>query len=846
MQAMNYRACGELDKYRETLTLLEAQLDASGCECSCCDDNTYYWVSNNSATSVIDELLANIQYRLYDGGGDDPGALQTSVEFGAIWQDVSTGILYRCTVATPGELEWEVYYNPAGTILAIDVIATPNAPLTAGTVQGQLQEIAADFIYDGANGINKTGTNLELGGILNQNTTINVGPYFLSYPITTGFISIAKSTSGFPAMVVSGVDNAFAAQATDDFAGVFAVNRTATDNTVAKNIKVQTGTSGTVGNGFGASLEFVLENTTAGTPTTSSIKSSWENAASQNSKLELTTALAGVESTVFTLDSDGSARLDSYGGGTITGTPTYALGVDVDGNIIETNSILGASNGLTEFANNIELGGSLTKPTTISRGVNDLTISGTTSSVSITGSDTSPSLSVSNSTGRAFSSQGVHSVGSAVLNTLDLASTNTASPTLLLAGVSLFPGNGHGTSLRFSANEPTASYTGYMSSIISTWQNASAKNSKLDITTTLAGVESTALTINPNASVTLPLYGDGNFTGDPAYFLGVDVNGNVIESGASNGLSISSGDIVLGGSLDAATTIDLNTRKLTISGTTGDVEISSTIGTALDVTGTTNALSLTGTTNALDVTATTNTAATLKVDRATNNTVATNLILQTTVDSGVGAAGIGSSIQFKSEGASSTITTAAIESPVTNASTQRGTLEFKVKAGGASPLTSLTLNDDLSATLNEYGSGTYTGTAARSLSVDASGKIIETIAPKVYLAIVSQVGTSDPTATVVLNTTGETITWGYLGVGTYEASITNSIFTVSKTVVTATLGGYKSGLGAYSGALVSVAGRRAGNDTVQILSFGAPSGGTGPQLDNGVLDGATIRIEIYP
>jgi len=459
IEAMNYRACGELDKYRETLTLLQAQLDASGCECSCCDDNTYYWVSNNSATSVIDELLANIQYRLYDGGGDDPGALQTSVEFGAIWQDVSTGILYRCTVATPGELEWEVYYNPAGTIQAIDVLATPNAPLTAGTVQGQLNEIAADFIYDGANGINKTGTNLELGGILNQNTTI-------------------------------------------------------------------------------------------------------------------------------------------------------------------------------------------------SRGVNDLTISGTTSSVSITGSDTSPSLGVTNSVGRAFSSQGVHSVGSAVLNTLDLAGSNTASPTLLLAGVSLAPGNGHGTSLRFSANEPTASYTGYMSSIISTWENASAKNSKLDITTTLAGVESTALTINPNGSATLP----------------------------------------------------------------------------------------------------------------------------------------------------------------------------------------------------SYGAGTITGTATRSLSVDSSGNVIETTAipvlPKVYVATLTQAGSTAPTATEILNTTGETVTWTRSNTGEYTCTITGNAFTTSKTAVFVNFGGYAT-ISPYDGLLINVQSKRVSTSAVEVKTLGLPRGGS-VQLDDGLLNVASIKIEIYP
>jgi hypothetical protein len=338
-EAMNYRSCGELDKYKETIALLQAQLDASGCECACCDDETYYWVSNNSATSVIEELLANFQYRLFDGAGSDPGPSQAGVEYGAIWQDVSDGILYRCIDATPTSLDWEVYYDPSDIVNASEVVATATAPLTALNVQGQLDEIATNAIFGATNGLTESGDNVKLGGTLTESTTIDVGANFLSYPITSGFISLVKSTSGFPALVVSGVDNTFAAQSTDDLAGVFAVNRTATDNTVAKNVKVQTGTSGTVGNGFGASVEFALENTSGLSVTTSSIKSSWENAASQNSKLELTTANNGVESTFFTLNSVGATKLSSYGTGAFTGTPTHSLSVDSSGNVIETTLV---------------------------------------------------------------------------------------------------------------------------------------------------------------------------------------------------------------------------------------------------------------------------------------------------------------------------------------------------------------------------------------------------------------------------------------------------------------------------------------------------------------------------
>lgn len=509
LEAMNYKACGELDKYKSTIDLLQAQLDASGCDCACCDDESYYWVSNNSANSIIDELLANFQYRLYSGGGDSPGDTESGVEFGAIWQDVDTGIFYRCINDAPGGLQWEVYYDPS--------IFHPTG---------------AD------NGLSISGDDVVLGGALDNDTTINLGLRNLTFTGTVGNIivdvtsgSALEITGGVGAVQIEGTSSVLDVLATSNTAGILEVQRTI-DDTVATNLILRTSVDGGPGvDGIGSSLVFSSEG--AALVSTASIESVLVGAASpQQANLNFKTKSDSSNSLLdrFTLNPDGSATLHSYGDGNITGTPTYALGVDEDGKIIETNSIVGAINGLTEVSNNVELGGTLTKTTIINRGANDLTISGTTSSVSITGSDTSPSLSVVNSTNRAFSSQGVHGAGSGVFNTLDLAGSNTASPTLLLGGFSLSPGNGYGTSLRFSANEPTATFTGYMSSIISTWQNIVGLNSRLDITTASAGVESTQLSILANGDVYLDKYGKGNKSGGAAYNLGVASNGQIIES----------------------------------------------------------------------------------------------------------------------------------------------------------------------------------------------------------------------------------------------------------------------------------------------------------------------------
>lgn len=60
----------------------------------------------------------------------------------------------------------------------------------------------------------------------------------------------------------------------------------------------------------------------------------------------------------------------------------------------------------------------------------------------------------------------------------------------------------------------------------------------------------------------------------------------------------------------------------------------------------------------------------------------------------------------------------------------------------------------------------------------------EQVAPyKVYTAIVSQSGTSNPTAIVLQNTLGVSLTYRYNGVGNYLADAFTSVFTADKTIV---------------------------------------------------------------
>ena len=54
---------------------------------------------------------------------------------------------------------------------------------------------------------------------------------------------------------------------------------------------------------------------------------------------------------------------------------------------------------------------------------------------------------------------------------------------------------------------------------------------------------------------------------------------------------------------------------------------------------------------------------------------------------------------------------------------------------------------------------------------------------KSYQAIVSQSGTSAPSATVYLNELGTTMTWGRTSAGIYTLTAGSAVFTASKTVI---------------------------------------------------------------
>lgn len=142
-EAQTYRACGDFDAYNRALNNIQEQLDSSGCDCGCCDDEVYEWVNVNT-NATIESLINAIQYRLKDGIPDENDDSTAGVQIGAIWQDTTTAILYRCSDNTPANAQWDPYYDP-GSIIVTASGVTSN-PQIGGIINGTNVQANIDSI----------------------------------------------------------------------------------------------------------------------------------------------------------------------------------------------------------------------------------------------------------------------------------------------------------------------------------------------------------------------------------------------------------------------------------------------------------------------------------------------------------------------------------------------------------------------------------------------------------------------------------------------------------------------------------------------------------------------------
>lgn len=392
-EAQNYRSCGDLEAYRNTLALLEAQLDASGCECGCCDPDTYVWVNNN-ATSTIDSLINAIQFRLFDGTPGPTNDSTEGVEVGALWEDISTlpgtqGILYVCVDNSPGAAIWQVYYDPneappgydasdityaGGGVYPSNTNVQVALDDTSTLITSQALSISNLFSALGV-------TNAAVAGKLTANPPI-VGGTKTKITYDNNGLVVAGTTlspTDIPAGVLAtkigtgivdntefGYLNGVTSNIQTQLNGKFPLNLTA-DTTLDQSnfrltinagtnqtdiVKNQGGSSAAAAltvqarnaaaaNGFGSSI--ILSGNITGNNvqnTMSTLSSYWTNAGSGDSTFTLSTSKSTVESVKLTVNSDGQLKLNQYNAANFPDpAPAYLLGVNVSGEVVQAPAV---------------------------------------------------------------------------------------------------------------------------------------------------------------------------------------------------------------------------------------------------------------------------------------------------------------------------------------------------------------------------------------------------------------------------------------------------------------------------------------------------------------------------
>jgi hypothetical protein len=219
-----------------------------------------------------------------------------------------------------------------------------------------------------------------------------------------------------------------------------------------------------------------------------------------------------------------------------------------------------------------------------------------------------------------------------------------------------------------------------------------------------------------------------------------------------NGLTKIGNNVVLGGALVAATTIDCTVGNLKLIGGGLTLDIETIDGPASRMT----------------------------VERAVTNTVANNLMIETVTTGGAGANGIGASIWLRAQDALGAVATAGkIISTWVDAAIGNSNVQLTTKLGGTESV-GFTLNPDSSVTLNGYGGGTITGVPRYNLAVDSSGSIIE-VGTRFYTGRTRFSG-GPVQITEFGNTIGASISISNAGVGVYTVTAASSVF-VSDTAV---------------------------------------------------------------
>lgn len=224
----------------------------------------------------------------------------------------------------------------------------------------------------------------------------------------------------------------------------------------------------------------------------------------------------------------GTITFEDYGTGIFNDPAVYGLGVDANGNVVETAvSGVTASNGLTMVGNDIQLGGTLTQASTLIAGA-----SGTTYGVQaqyINFSTNNVGIMTFNNSSDEYHNYAINSTHKQIYTTANLnISTQT---NYLQVSTSGTPTQGFGAKQNLWLSSDALNSVTAMATE-TTWETDPAVQQLAKYTINLRETnikENDVLSLYGNGQATLHQYGSGTFTGTLTYNLGVDASGNVVE-----------------------------------------------------------------------------------------------------------------------------------------------------------------------------------------------------------------------------------------------------------------------------------------------------------------------------
>jgi hypothetical protein len=109
---------------------------------------------------------------------------------------------------------------------------------------------------------------------------------------------------------------------------------------------------------------------------------------------------------------------------------------------------------------------------------------------------------------------------------------------------------------------------------------------------------------------------------------------------------------------------------------------------------------------------------------------------------------------------------------------------------------------------------------------------------KVYSALITQIGTDAPTATVLQNTLGVTMTWSRVAEGVYKVTASSGIFLEAKTWTII------NNINIASAGYFDI---NRGSDTEVVVASSIYDSGTPPYIPaDGIISALSLEIRVYP